>query len=337
MPGNLRRATKKTIKRKGTKMKFTKMHGIGNNYIYINCFEEKLTHDEMSIIAEKVADKNFGIGADGAIFICPSDEDGVDGEMRMYNADGSYGKMCGNGIRCVAKYMYDHAIVDKTELCIVSGGAKKYLTLYVSEEQAGMDAKGACGIDTKKTYSKRADGYVVDAVRVDMGEPIFDKNAIPVTVDDDKMVDIITPAGKKDKACLQYPYVVNGAEYKGTFVSVGNPHSVIFVDEVDNLDLDKIGPGFENSEIFPERVNTEFVKIIDRKNVKMRVYERGSGETLACGTGGTAVAVACILNGFTDNEVNVHLLGGDLKYEWDSNTNHMIMTGPASYICEGEL
>lgn len=318
-------------------MKFTKMHGIGNNYIYINCFEETVTHEEMGIISEKVADKNFGIGADGAIFICPSDEEGVDAEMRMYNADGSYGKMCGNGIRCVAKYMYDQGIVDKTELCIVSAGSKKYLTLYVSKEQPGKDSKGACGIDTKKSYSKRADGLVVDSVRVDMGEPHFAAKDIPAIVDEEKMVDIITPSGKKEKVCMMYSYTVDGAEQKGTFVSVGNPHSVIFVDDVDSLDLDKIGPGFENSEIFPERVNTEFVRIIDRKNVQMRVYERGSGETLACGTGGTATAVACIINGFTDNEVTVHLVGGDLKYEWDVNTNHMIMTGPASYICEGEL
>lgn len=325
-------------------MKFTKMHGIGNNYIYINCFEEKLTHEQMSLISEKVADKNFGIGADGAIFICPSDEDGVDGEMRMYNADGSYGKMCGNGIRCVAKYMYDHAIVDKTELVIASGGQKKYLTLYVKKEVAGEDAKGACGIDTGKSYSLRADGMVVDSVRVDMGKPIFAPAEIPVKVSgdgacvmDDNLVDITTPAGETEKVCLMHEYEVNGEKYKGTFVSMGNPHSVIFMDEIDDLDLEKIGPAFESHELFPERVNTEFVKVLDRKNVKMRVYERGSGETLACGTGGTAVAAACILNGYTDTEVTVHLLGGDLKYKWDTETGHMIMTGPAQYICEGTL
>lgn len=318
-------------------MKFTKMHGIGNNYIYVNCFEEQITEDMMGKIAEKVADKNFGIGADGAIFICPSDEEGVDGEMRMYNADGSYGKMCGNGIRCVAKYMYDHAIVDKTDLVIVSGGQKKYLKLFVKPENAGEDAVSACSFNTGKKYSLREDGLVVDKVRVDMGEPIFAPAEIPVKVGEEALSDIETPDGKKTQAIVNYPYVVDGKEYKVTCVSVGNPHAVIFMDEVDDLDLEKIGPAFENHEMFPERVNTEFVKIIDKKNAKMRVYERGSGETLACGTGGTAVAVACILNGYTDNKVTVHLLGGDLTYEWDDKTGHCIMTGPASYICEGEM
>lgn len=329
-------------------MKFTKMHGIGNNYIYINCFEENVSQEEMGLIAMKVADKNFGIGADGAIFICPSDEEGVDGEMRMYNADGSYGKMCGNGIRCVAKYMYDHAIVDKTDLCIVSGGSKKYLKLFTKKEIAGDDAKSACGIDTKKAYSKRPDGMVVDKVRVDMGKPIFAPKDIPMSVsesakpgvqvvDPKLLTEITTPAGENDMAAVMYPYIVDGKEYKITCVSVGNPHAVLFIDGVDELDLEKIGPAFENHELFPERVNTEFVEVLDRKNAKMRVYERGSGETLACGTGGTAVAVACILNGFTENEVTVHLLGGDLTYKWDEKTGHMIMTGPASYICEGEL
>ena len=318
-------------------MKFTKMHGIGNNYVYVNCFEEKITHDMMGVISEKVADKNFGIGADGAIFICPSDEEGVDAEMRMYNADGSYGKMCGNGIRCVAKYLYDYAIVDKTEMTIVSGGAKKVLTLFVKPESAGEDAISSCGYKSGKKYSKRADGMVVDKVRVDMGEPIFAKEDIPAMLEDELLVDIVTPAGVKAQAAVMYPYTVDGKGYKMTAVSVGNPHAVIFVDDVKGLDLEKIGPAFENHEIFPERVNTEFVKLIDRQNVEMRVYERGSGETLACGTGGTAVAVACILNGYTDNVVTVHLLGGDLTYEWDSKTNHMIMTGPAAYICEGEM
>jgi len=318
-------------------MKFTKMHGIGNNYVYVNCFEEKITRDMMGVISEKVADKNFGIGADGAIFICPSDEEGVDAEMRMYNADGSYGKMCGNGIRCVAKYLYDYGIVDKTEMTIVSAGSKKFLKLYVKPEDAGEDAVTACGYKSEKKYSKRADGTVVYKVRVDMGEPNFAPKDIPVTVDESKMVDITTPSGVKTKAVMMYPYTVDGKGYKMTAVSVGNPHAILFVDDVKGLDLEKIGPGFENHEIFPERVNTEFVKIIDRQNVEMRVYERGSGETLACGTGGTATAVACIINGFTDNVVTVHLLGGDLTYEWDSKTNHMIMTGPAAYICEGEM
>lgn len=316
-------------------MKFTKMHGIGNNYIYFDCFSEKITHDMMPAIAEHIADRNFGIGADGAIFICPSDE--ADAEMRMYNLDGSYGKMCGNGIRCVAKYIYDNAIVDSTELTIISGGQKKYLTLYVKPEEPGKSAESALGFNTGKKYSKRADGTVVDMVRVDMGEPGFAPDCIPVNISESELTNIVTPAGIETRAAVMYPYVVSGMEYKMTCVSMGNPHAVIFMDEVQSLDLDKIGPAFENHELFPERVNTEFVKVIDRKNVEMRVYERGSGETLACGTGGTAVAVACILNGYTDNELTVHLLGGDLIYKWDEKTNHMIMTGPADYIIEGEV
>lgn len=316
-------------------MKFTKMHGIGNNYVYFDCFSEKITHDMMPVIAEHISDRNFGIGADGAIFICPSSE--ADAEMRMYNLDGSYGKMCGNGIRCVAKYIYDHAIVDSTELTIISGGQKKYLTLYVKREEAGKDAESAIGFNTGKKYSKRSDGMVVDRVRVDMGEPGFAPECIPVNIDDSEFTDIVTPAGVATKAAVMYPYIVDGAEYKMTCVSIGNPHAVLFVDDVKGLDLEKIGPAFEKHELFPERVNTEFVRIIDRKNVEMRVYERGSGETLACGTGGTAVAVACILNGYTDNEITVHLLGGKLTYKWDENTNHMIMTGPAEYIAEGDI
>lgn len=316
-------------------MKFTKMHGIGNNYVYFDCFSEKITLDMMPVIAEHISDRNFGIGADGAIFICPSDE--ADAEMRMYNLDGSYGKMCGNGIRCVAKYIYDHAIVDSTELTIISGGQKKYLTLYVKQEEAGKDSESAIGFNTGKTYSRRVDGTVVDRVRVDMGEPGFAPECIPVNIIESELTDIVTPAGVATKAALMYPYVVDGIEYKMTCVSIGNPHAVIFVDDVKSLDLEKIGPAFEKHELFPERVNTEFVKIIDRKNVEMRVYERGSGETLACGTGGTAVAVACILNGYTESEITVHLLGGSLTYKWDEKTNHMIMTGPAEYIAEGEI
>lgn len=316
-------------------MKFTKMHGIGNNYIYFDCFSEKITCDMMSEIALHVSDRNFGVGADGAIFICPHEN--ADAEMCMYNLDGSYGKMCGNGIRCVAKYLYDHAIVDSTELKIVSGGQEKHLTLYVKDEEPGKGAEGSFGFNTGKRYSKRADGKVVDKVRVDMGEPIFAPDMIPVNISEDELTDVVTPAGIKAKVALMYPYTVDGKEYKMTCVSMGNPHAVLFVDNVKDLDLNAIGPAFEKHELFPERVNTEFVRIIDRKNVEMRVYERGSGETLACGTGGTAVAVACILNGYTDNEITVHLLGGDLIYKWDEETNHMIMIGPAEYICEGEF
>lgn len=315
-------------------MKFTKMHGIGNNYIYVNCFSEKISYDMMGAIAKHVSDKNFGIGADGAIFICPSDE--ADAEMKMFNADGSYGEMCGNGIRCVAKYLYDYGIVDKTELTIVSGGKKKQLKLFVKKEIPGEDSEGSCGFNTGRIYGKRKDNMVVDTVRVDMGEPVFDPAEIPVIVFDTDLVDITTPNGVNKKAVVKKHYSVLGNDYEATCVSMGNPHAVIFTDDVDNLDLEKIGPAFENHEIFPQRVNTEFVEIIDRTHVKMRVYERGSGETLACGTGGAAVTAACILCGHTDNKIMVHLLGGDLLYEWDA-TGHIIMTGPAEYICEGEM
>lgn len=318
-------------------MRYTKMQGIGNNYVYFDCFSEKITHDMMPVISQHIADVNFGIGADGAIFICPSEEDGVDAEMRMYNADGSFGGMCGNGIRCVAKYIYDNAIVDSEELTIVADGRKKYLKLFVKDEEPGTGAEISLGYNTSKRYSKRADGKVVETVRVDMGEPVFEPSLIPARIDSSKLKDIVTPSGIKTRAAVKYPVMVDGTEYEMTMVQVGNPHSVIFVDDVKSLDLDKIGPSFENHEVFPERVNTEFVRVIDRTHVEMRVYERGSGETLACGTGGTAVTVACILNGYTENSITVHLVGGDLLYEWDKETNHMIMTGPAEYICEGEL
>lgn len=308
-------------------MKFTKMHGIGNNYIYFNCFEEKITVDMMGKIAIKVSDRNFGIGSDGAIFICPSDE--ADAEMRMYNADGSYGKMCGNGIRCVAKYMYDNCIVDATEFSIMSGGQKKLITLQVEEETAD-EMTGKC-------YSKRPDKMVCKSATVDMGEPVFDIDIIPVAADTGDLTDVVTPSGKQEKALVMYPITVDGKTYLTTCVSTGNPHSVIYMDDVKSLDLATMGPGFENHPAFPERVNTEFARIIDRNNIEMRVYERGSAETLACGTGATATVVASVINGFTDTEATVHLLGGKLSFKWDEKTNHIFMTGPAEYICEGDM
>lgn len=275
-------------------MRFTKMQGLGNDYVYVNGFTEHVKdHAQM---AKFVSDRHFGIGSDGLIFINPSKV--ADFEMEMYNADGSRGKMCGNGIRCVAKYVYDYGLTDKTTISVETLGGIKYLDLSVE------------------------DGKVV-SVRVDMGEPVLKPEEIPVRAEGDTVV--------------SKPLEVNGKTYLMTAVSMGNPHSVIYVDDVKGLDLEKIGPDFENHEVFPDRVNTEFAKVIDRHTVEMRVWERGSGETLACGTGACAVAVASILNGYTDREVTVKLLGGGLFIEWDEKTNKVYMTGPAQVVFDGEL
>ena len=275
-------------------MKFTKMQGLGNDYVYVNGFEEKI--DNPSEMAVRVSDRHFGIGSDGLILINPSEA--ADFEMEMYNADGSRGEMCGNGMRCVGKYVYDHKMTDQTHITVDTLAGVKYLDLTVE------------------------DGKAVK-IRVNMGEPVLKPELIPVIAEGDTVI--------------SQPLIKDSVEYKMTCVSMGNPHSVIFVDDVDTLDLEKIGPGFENHERFPKRVNTEFVKVIDRHTAKMRVWERGSGETLACGTGACAVAVACILNGFTDTKVTVQLLGGDLEIEWDRESNIVYMTGPAETVFEGEL
>ena len=275
-------------------MKFTKMQGLGNDYVYVNGFEEKI--DNPSEMAVRVSDRHFGIGSDGLILINPSEA--ADFEMEMYNADGSRGEMCGNGMRCVGKYVYDHKMTDQTHITVDTLAGVKYLDLTVE------------------------DGKAVK-IRVNMGEPVLKPELIPVIAEGDTVI--------------SQPLIKDSVEYKMTCVSMGNPHSVIFVDDVDTLDLEKIGPGFENHERFPKRVNTEFVKVIDRHTAKMRVWERGSGETLACGTGACAVAVACILNGFTDNKVTVQLLGGDLEIEWDRESNIVYMTGPAETVFEGEF
>ena len=252
-------------------MKFTKMHGIGNDYVYVNCFQEKV--DNPSEVAKFVSDRHFGVGSDGLILIKPSQI--ADCEMDMYNLDGSQGAMCGNGIRCVAKYVYDYGIVPKTTLRIATKSGIKELNLTVEN-------------------------------------------------------------GKVSQAVNQ-PIKVNGHTYYFTGVSMGNPHAVVYLDDVDNLDIEKIGPAFEKHPVFPDRVNTEFVKVIDRKTLKMRVWERGSGETLACGTGACAVAVSSILNNLTGEEVTVKLLGGDLKIHWDRLENLVYMTGPATTVFDGEI
>lgn len=279
-------------------MKFTKMQGCGNDYIYINGAVERIVQEDKPEFVRKISDRHFGIGGDGAIFINPSTE--ADFEMEMYNADGSRAEMCGNGIRCVAKYVYDKGLTDKTEISIVSCGQVKYLELFLKDGK-------------------------VDTVRVNMGAPELSAGKIPVTAPDGK------------DRIIDEPIIVQGKEYKMTCVSMGNPHAVIFMDDVEHLDIEKTGPHFENHERFPKRVNTEFVKIIDRNHVQMRVWERGTGETLACGTGCCATAVACILNGLTDETVTVKLLGGEIQITWDRETDLVYMTGPAVTVFEGEV
>lgn len=273
-------------------MKFTKMQGLGNDYVYVNGFEERI--ENPSEMAVKVSNRNFGVGSDGLILINPSEK--ADFEMEMYNADGSRGEMCGNGIRCVAKYVYDYGLTDKTHISVETLGGIKYLDLTVE------------------------DGKVV-LVRVDMGSPILTPAQIPVIADEAEAVAV--------------PILVDETEYQMTCVSMGNPHAVIFMDDIEHLEIEKIGPKFEHHERFPNRVNTEFVQVLDRHTASMRVWERGSGETLACGTGACAVAVACILGGYTESKVTVKLLGGDLLIEWDREQNKIYMTGPAEVVFDG--
>lgn len=281
-------------------MKFTKMQGCGNDYIYVNGFEEKISTDAKPELVRKLSDRHFGIGGDGVIFINPSDI--ADFEMEMYNADGSRSQMCGNGIRCVAKYVYDNKMTSSTSISIESAGKIKYIEMTTENDK-------------------------VSKVRVNMGEPILKSTDIPVISDNEQVID--------------EEIEVNGSKYRMTCVSMGNPHAIVFVDDDTNLmdlkefQIEKIGPYFENHKRFPERTNTEFVKIIDRNHVEMRVWERGTGETLACGTGCCATTVACIMNGLTDNSVTVKLLGGELLCEWDRENNLVYMTGPAVSVFEG--
>lgn len=275
-------------------MKFTKMHGCGNDYVYVNLFEEQIENPAKVSIA--VSDRHFGIGSDGLITIGASEI--ADFRMRIYNADGSEAEMCGNGIRCVAKYVYDHKLTDKTEIMVETGAGVKTLQLTVEDDK-------------------------VTLVRVDMGEPILTPDEIPVVADGDRVVD--------------EPIVVDDKEWRMTCVSMGNPHAVVFVDDVAHFELEKYGPLFENHVRFPKRTNTEFVQIISRNEAIMRVWERGSAETWACGTGTCATVMACILNGLTDNDVLVHLRGGDLRIVYDEKSNHVFMTGPATEVFEGEI
>ncbi|MDO4276375.1 MAG: diaminopimelate epimerase [Eubacteriales bacterium] len=277
-------------------MKFTKMQGIGNDYVYVNCFKE--TVKDPYKVARFVSDRHFGIGSDGLILIKPSDV--ADCEMDMYNLDGSQGAMCGNGIRCVAKYVYDYGIVNKTSISVATKSGIKYLDLSIRDGKVSM-------------------------VRVNMGSPILLAKQIPVVAETEQVIDA--------------PLEVDGTTYHITAVSMGNPHAIVYMDDIDTLEIEKVGPSFENHLFFPDRVNTEFVKVIDDHTVQMRVWERGSGETMACGTGACAVAVASILNGHVDvdSPVTVKLLGGDLQIFWSRQDNQVYMTGPAATVFDGEI
>jgi diaminopimelate epimerase len=278
-------------------MKFTKMHGCGNDYIYVEGKECKAQGEEKAALVRALSDRHVGIGGDGVIFIHPGQA--VDFEMEMYNADGSRAEMCGNGIRCVGKYVFDQGLTDKTFLLVESMGAVKRLWLTV------VDGK-------------------VRSVRVDMGSPILRPRDIPVLSDEDRVVD--------------KPIWVEGEAAQVTCVSMGNPHAVVFVDDVKRLVLDRgFGEAFEHHPMFPNRTNVEFVKVLERKSVEMRVWERGTGETLACGTGCCAVAVAGVLNGLTDTEITVKVLGGELQILWDRRENTVYMTGPAVTVFEGDI
>ncbi|MBO7335333.1 MAG: diaminopimelate epimerase, partial [Lachnospiraceae bacterium] len=257
--------------------------------------KERIPEERKKDIVIALSDRHFGIGSDGVIFINPSDS--ANCEMEMYNADGSRAEMCGNGIRCVAKYVYDNGIVKSTHMTIESAGKTKVIDVFT-------------------------ENGVVTAAKVDMGRPELLSELVPVVSDNNNVVD--------------EPITVNGTEYRMTCVSMGNPHAVVFLDP-DGLDIEKIGPFFESHERFPRKTNTEFVKVLDRQNVRMRVWERGTGETLACGTGCCATAVACVLNGLTDDEITVHVLGGDIRVKWDRENDRVYMTGPATTVFSGEI
>lgn len=276
-------------------MKFTKMHGLGNDYVYVNCLEEKVENPQE--VSRMVSDRHFGIGSDGLILIKPSEI--ADFRMDMYNADGSQAEMCGNGIRCVGKYVYDYGLTDKKSISVETLAGIKYLDFVIEDGK-------------------------VSFITVDMGEPELYSKSIPVISENDKVIEERIEAA--------------GREWKMTCVSMGNPHCVVFIDEpVKDFPLEQVGPAFECHERFPKKINTEFIEVLDRKTVNMRVWERGSGETMACGTGACASAVAAILCGYTEDEITLHLLGGDLIVRWDKENNRVFMTGPAAVVFDGEI
>ncbi len=277
-------------------MKFTKMHGCGNDYIYINGSLEQIPQEKKPELVRMLSDRHFGVGGDGVIFINPSEEALF--EMEMYNGDGSQGEMCGNGIRCVAKYVYDKGLTDQEAFDIISAGQVKHILLQTK------------------------DGKAVSA-RVNMGQPELTAEKIPV---------------RSEKECVvDEEITVQGEIYHMTCVSMGNPHAVVFVEDVQNLQIENVGPYFERHERFPKRINTEFVHVNSRDSIDMRVWERGAGETLACGTGCCASVAACVLNGLTDRKVTVHVPGGAILIEWDQQDDSMYMTGPAVTVFEGEI
>lgn len=275
-------------------MRFTKMHGAGNDYIYINCFKE--TIDDPSKASIALSHRHFGIGSDGLVLILPSET--ADFRMRMFNSDGSESEMCGNAIRCVGKYVYDNRMTDKTNISIETLAGIKHLVLTVKNGS-------------------------VELVRVDMGEPVLEPAKIPVLSEKMRFV--------------SEPVLVAGVKYYVTCVSMGNPHAVTFVDDVAAFPLEAVGPLMEIHQLFPRKVNSEFVQIIDKRTLKMRVWERGAGETLACGTGASAALVASVLNGVSERKAVIRLLGGDLEIEWNENDNHVYMTGPAVKVFDGDI
>lgn len=275
-------------------MKFTKMHGIGNDYIYINCFEE--TVEDPGGLAKRLSDRHTGIGSDGLVLIRPSET--ADFRMDMFNSDGSQAQMCGNAIRCVGKYVYDHGLTKETTITVDTLAGVKTLWLTVENGK-------------------------VTAARVNMGKPEFAPGKIPVAAEGEKVVD--------------YPVMLSGKEYRITCVSMGNPHAVLFVDDVDSLNLETLGPRFEHHPLFPERINTEFVKVLGRGRLRMRVWERGAGETMACGTGACASLAAAYVNGLSDHKAELLLNGGSLFIEWDEESGCIFMTGPAETVFTGEV
>lgn len=274
--------------------KFSKMHGAGNDYIYVNCFEESI--EDINETAAKVSDRHFGIGSDGLVLICPSKV--ADFRMDMYNSDGTQAEMCGNATRCVGKYVYDRGLTDKTQVTLETLAGIKILDLNVKDGK-------------------------VESVCVNMGSPELKSKNIPIN--------------SKLERFVNEPVLVDNREYKVTGVSMGNPHAVTFIDDTDSLEIEKIGPKFENHPMFPKRINTEFAQIVDRNTIKMRVWERGAGETLACGTGACATLVAAVLNGLTDDEADLILLGGTLHICWDREENKVYMTGPAQFVFDGVI
>lgn len=335
-------------------MKFTKMHGCGNDYVYINGFTEKIPQDRKPELVRRISDRHFGIGGDGAIFINPSVA--ADFEMEMYNADGSRAEMCGNGIRCVAKYVYDKGLTNKTDISVISCGQTKYLQLFLKDGKVDtvrvnmgapelrpeyIPVLPASGLKngSENNLLRAGDDNVKDFVRMSRTEDKNVKDFARMSRQEDaenRSAGAIGQEAAGNEAVMNAPITVQGKEYKMTCVSMGNPHAVIFVDDVTNLEIGQIGPRFENHKRFPKRTNTEFVKVLDRHTVQMRVWERGTGETLACGTGCCATAVACILNDLTDDTVTVKLLGGEIEITWDRDANLVYMTGPAVTVFEGE-